>query len=103
MTLPGPAGAGAAETATPRTVLSWLRSALVALGVAAIMLRLAVLNGNRVEAAAATGCGLQAGWSLVAAAWCRRRPGHSTEVRRRVRGATAILLLTAAATLIALV
>jgi hypothetical protein len=104
MTRP-PAGAagraGKAETAGARTVLAWLRSALVGFAVAALMLRLAVLNENRVELAAAAGAGLQAGWSLVAAAWCHRRPGRSPHGRRRVQAATLIMLVTAGATLTA--
>jgi uncharacterized membrane protein YidH (DUF202 family) len=103
MTPSGPAGgAAAAESAAPRTVLSWLRSALVAFGVAAVMLRLGVANDNRVELAAASGCGLEAGWSLVAAAWCRRRPARSPHAVYRVRAAAVILLVTAALTLSAL-
>jgi hypothetical protein len=97
-----PGRTGPAETAGPRTVLAWLRSALVAFAVAALMLRLALVDHNRGELAAAAGSGLEAGWSLAAAAWCHRRPGRSPQARRRVGTATVIMLVTAGATLTAL-
>ena len=95
-------GAGAADSPAGRTVLSWMRSALVAFGVAAVMLRLGVVNDNWLELAAASGCGVEAGWALVAAERCRRRPGPNPQAVHRVRGAAVILLVTAALTLSAL-
>jgi hypothetical protein len=99
MTRPPPAAgrAGPAETAGPRNVLAWMRTALLAAAVAALMFRLALVDGNRAELAAATGSGLEAGWCAVAAALCSRRPGRGPQTRRRVRAATVVLVLAAGA------